>query len=401
MEAHLVAACSDPDQFPEPGPVELAIAGRSNCGKSSLINALTGRKKLARTSSTPGRTRQVFFFSARFSGEAFYLVDLPGYGYARVSKRERASWAPLIGGYIERRATLRGLLLLIDIRRAAQAEELDLLQWARERDLEVLVVLTKADKLNKSQRFAAQQKMRKALDLARPPPAVSVDDGQAVTRLRQRIEQIVAPVNTRPLVIGLTGGIASGKSTVGRLLVERGAGLVDADQVARDIMCGEVLDRVVARFGEGVLTPDGALDRARLGEIVFGDVAARRDLEAITHPAIVALSLQRLQQLAAAGAPLVVYEAALLVETGRHEQMDRLVVVTADDEVRIARLAERDGLDRAAAEQRIAAQLSQEHKAELADYVIDNSGAIEQTRVEVERVWAALVGSRAETGQTR
>ena len=147
-------------------------------------------------------------------------------------------------------------------------------------------------------------------------------------------------------IIGLTGGIASGKTSVATLLAERGAAVVDADQISRDVVAkGTVgLSQIVEAFGADVLTEDGSLDRARLGEIVFADTAARKNLEAITHPLIAAEGMRRIIDLQSSDALYVVYEAALLVETGRHESFPALIVVGVSPETQLARLMGRDGL---------------------------------------------------------
>jgi dephospho-CoA kinase len=196
----------------------------------------------------------------------------------------------------------------------------------------------------------------------------------------------------RTTLIGLTGGIAAGKTTVARMFVELGAPLVDADLLARQVTAPgtDTLRQVVEAFGQEVLSDDGELDRRALGRVVFGDEAARRRLEQITHPAIIRAARARVTALGRQGHRHVIYEAALLVETGRHEEMDRLVVVVADDELRVERLIDRDRLSREEARARLEAQLPQEQKAALADYVIDNSGPVEQSRAQVEDVWRRL-----------
>jgi GTP-binding protein len=188
MDACFVAACNALSELPAPDLPEVAVAGRSNCGKSSLINAITGRSKLARTSSTPGRTQQIVFFRLLLGdGAPFYLVDLPGYGYARASKDKKRTWARLVTSYIETRPTLRVLFILNDARRAPAAEEQDLLHWAMERALCPIVVLTKADKLTKSQRPAATEAARRALGLARGPLLVSIHEPETVSTLRREV----------------------------------------------------------------------------------------------------------------------------------------------------------------------------------------------------------------------
>ena len=190
-------------------------------------------------------------------------------------------------------------------------------------------------------------------------------------------------------IIGLTGGIASGKSTVARLLVARGARVIDADQLARQVVAPGTpgLAEVVEAFGTQVLGPDGALDRAALGERVFGDEAARRRLEAITHPRIAARFLQETERAAEQGVPVLVYEAALLVESGARAAVQELVVVAATPEVQVARVAARDGLGEAAARARIAAQAPLKEKLAVADHVIKNEGSLAELEAQVQRLW--------------
>jgi dephospho-CoA kinase len=192
--------------------------------------------------------------------------------------------------------------------------------------------------------------------------------------------------------VGLTGGIASGKSSVAQAFAALGIPIVDADRVAREVVLPgtDGLAEVVAAFGPGVLDSSGALDRKKLGEIVFADPEARQRLNAILHPRIGAASAAAL---AAVGdsVPYAIYEAALLVENGIHRGLSALVVVAVDRETQIARLMKRDAIDRSAAEQRIAAQLPLGDKVAVADFVIDNSGSAEETRREVGRVHLALL----------
>lgn len=194
------------------------------------------------------------------------------------------------------------------------------------------------------------------------------------------------------MILGVTGNIASGKSSVCRQLARRGALVVDADQLAREVVepGGPVLEQLVAAFGEDILKADGSLDRQCLGDLVFSDPSARERLNAIIHPAIAALSVTRLQELRAA-APLIVYEAPLLFEVGAETRVDKVLVVTIDPEVQLARLMERDRLDQQSAQQRIDAQMAQEQKIAHADYVIDNSASKEETMAQVERLWPVLL----------
>jgi dephospho-CoA kinase len=193
--------------------------------------------------------------------------------------------------------------------------------------------------------------------------------------------------------VGLTGGIGSGKSTVARMLAELGAKVVDADALARRVVePGEPAWRdIVAEFGEDVLLPDRTIDRKKLGDVVFGDETKRRRLNAITHPRIAAASQAEIGAHRAAGAPIVIYEAALLVENGIHRGLDGLIVVSASPETQLGRLVARDGIGENAARSRIAAQLPPEQKIAAATHVVDNSGSLEATRRQVEAVWRQLL----------
>jgi dephospho-CoA kinase len=191
-------------------------------------------------------------------------------------------------------------------------------------------------------------------------------------------------------VIGLTGGIASGKSTVARMLKERGAAVVDADLLARQVVePGQpALAELVARFGAQILTADGHLDRKRLGAIAFTDPAARGDLGRITHPRIAAASAAAIATWADAGASVVFYEAALLVENRAHLGLAGLIVVSAEPEVQHARLVARDNLHPDEATQRIVAQAPLADKLAVATWVVENHGDIVALSAEVDRVVA-------------
>ena len=193
-------------------------------------------------------------------------------------------------------------------------------------------------------------------------------------------------------VIGLTGGIASGKSTVAALLRARGAAVVDADQLARDVVApGQpALGELVVRFGPDILAADGSLDRKALGARVFADPAARADLNRITHPRIAAAAQAAIAAHAAAGAPVVFYEAALLVENRLHEGLDGTIVVSVDPAVQAARLAGRDGLDAAAVQARLAAQLPLADKVAVATWVVDNRGDRAALEHAVDQLWHSL-----------
>jgi GTP-binding protein len=150
--AEFAAAAAKPDQIPAPSEPEIAFAGRSNVGKSSLLNMLLARKSLARTSNTPGRTRQINFFDVAVAGgPKMAFVDLPGYGYAKVSKSESASWKALLESYLQERPTLRAVILLIDVRRGLEQEERDLLEFlALRKDVGVVIAATKTDKVSRN-----------------------------------------------------------------------------------------------------------------------------------------------------------------------------------------------------------------------------------------------------------
>jgi len=145
---------------PDDGYPEIAIAGKSNVGKSSLINYLCNHKKLAKTSGTPGKTRLVNFF---LINEAFYLVDLPGYGYAKVSHSEKKSWAKMIEGYLLHTRALRAIMILVDIRHKPQPHDLELFHWAAQYSVPVICVATKADKISKTRRFAQIKMLKDAI----------------------------------------------------------------------------------------------------------------------------------------------------------------------------------------------------------------------------------------------
>ncbi|WPB81114.1 dephospho-CoA kinase [Archangium violaceum] len=193
-------------------------------------------------------------------------------------------------------------------------------------------------------------------------------------------------------IYGLTGGIASGKSTVSRMLRELGAQVLDADVIAREVVEPGTpgLQAVAERF-PGVLDADGRLDRAKLGARVFGDAKERAALNAILHPLIGQQFLLRTQELSERGVERVIYDAPLLIENRLHEAMNGVVLVWVPREVQKARLMGRDGLDEAAAEARLAAQLPLDEKRQHATWLVDNSGDLGTTRARVEEVWRAML----------
>ncbi len=202
------------------------------------------------------------------------------------------------------------------------------------------------------------------------------------------------------MLIGLTGGIACGKSTVSRMLSARGAIIIDADLIARDVVApGSVgLARVVEALGEQILDEGGAMDRAAVGAMVFADPEKKKALEGIVHPLIAQESMRRLAEAGAQSPPMVVYDAALLIESGRADHFRPLVVITAPEPVQINRIAARDGLGEAAARARIDSQMPVMEKAAVADHVIDNGGSLEATEAQVQHLWEALAPGDAQDG---
>jgi len=192
-------------------------------------------------------------------------------------------------------------------------------------------------------------------------------------------------------LVGLTGGIGTGKSTVAGLFAARGVPVMDADVLARDVVApGQPAAADIAAAWPDAVAADGRVDRKRLGAIVFSDPAARARLEAITHPRIQDLSRARAAALAAAGHTFALYEASLLVESGRWRELDGLIVVTASPATQVARVVRRDGVSEDHALARLRAQLPQEDKLRVATYVIDNDGDLAATEAQVDRVLAAL-----------
>ena len=189
--------------------------------------------------------------------------------------------------------------------------------------------------------------------------------------------------------VGLTGGIASGKTMVADALAARGAVVIDSDVLAREVVEPGTpgLAAIVARFGAQILV-DGRLDRAQLGSIVFADAAARRELEQIIHPAVRAAAAECERQ--APADAVVVHVIPLLVETGQQDAFDHLVVVDVDPDTQVARLQNRNGLTVAEAGARIAAQVSREQRLAVADLVISNAGTLAELDDQVARLWAQL-----------
>ena len=197
-------------------------------------------------------------------------------------------------------------------------------------------------------------------------------------------------METKTLILGVTGNIASGKSTVAKELARRGAAVLDADQLAREVVesGSSVLKKLVEQFGTDILQQDGNLDRDRLGQMVFADVKVRAMLNQIMHPEIAKKSVERLQKLKSNPyLPLIVYEAPLLFEVGAESRVDKVLVVKIDPEVQLKRLMARDRLSEEKAQQRVAAQMPQQQKLERADYIIDNSGLVAETLEQIDALW--------------
>lgn len=193
-------------------------------------------------------------------------------------------------------------------------------------------------------------------------------------------------------LFGLTGGIASGKSTVAARFRARGVPVIDADALAREVVAPgtDGLRAVVEAFGPGVLAPDGSLDRKAVARVVFADAAARRRLEGITHPRITRLGMERAAEHAARGEPLVCYEAALIVENGVADAFRPLVVVACSEEVQIARVQARDHASREDALARVRAQKPLAEKVAVADLVVDTSGTLEEGARRADEALAAV-----------
>jgi len=196
-QASFISSAWQPRQFPADEGAEVAFAGRSNAGKSSALNAIAGRKDLARTSKTPGRTQLINFFALE---GAQRLVDLPGYGFAKVPERIREHWQELLSRYVEARATLVGLVIVMDSRRPLTDFDVQMLDWSRANGLAVHVLLTKADKLNRSEANAVLKQVRAAVEgvatvqLFSAVTKTGVDDARReVLRMLQTKKSPVAP----------------------------------------------------------------------------------------------------------------------------------------------------------------------------------------------------------------
>ena len=193
-------------------------------------------------------------------------------------------------------------------------------------------------------------------------------------------------------VVGLTGGIASGKTTVSKMFAELGIPVIDADELAREVVEPGTsgLQAIVDEFGEDVLDEEGRLDRKKVGELVFGDEEARETLNGIMHPRIGAAGAKYIEEYSSHGAPYIIYEGALLVETGAYKAFAALVVVSAEESVQRLRLIARDGFTVSEANARIDSQLPLARKVAFADFVVTNNGDLEGTRKQVTEVHEKL-----------
>ncbi len=199
------------------------------------------------------------------------------------------------------------------------------------------------------------------------------------------------------VIAGLTGGIASGKSTVSAVLAEAGARVIDADRIARDIVRreGPAYQRIIAHFGRHLLGPDGEIDRGRLGAIVFDDPHERRVLEGIVHPGVREETDRRLEQLQReAPDAVVVLDVPLLFESGMHRGLTEVIVVYVPEAVQLERLMQRDHLPEAAALARIRSQMPLDKKKALATRIIDNSGSTKETRRQALAIYAQLAAAK-------
>jgi dephospho-CoA kinase len=214
--------------------------------------------------------------------------------------------------------------------------------------------------------------------------------------VEQQIKKEPGSLRKNVRVIGLTGGIASGKSSVARFLEERGVTVIDADELSREAVRpgSDCLERIVASFGPDALLPDGSLNRKRLGALVFSNPEKRKTLERIVHPEIRRLAEERIEKAAALGQHNVVYMAPLLIEAGATALVDEIWVVTVTPQVQLERLMARDGIGREEAERVVAAQMPLEQKARYGRILIDNSGTASELLHKLAEIWDQETGEK-------
>jgi GTP-binding protein len=196
MEIKFLKSAFHEDHYPPPDKPEVAFAGRSNVGKSSLINVLVSRKKIARTSSRPGRTQAINFFDL---DSRLYLVDLPGYGYARVPLAVKKSWGSMVETYLRKRPNLRAVVVILDIRRDPSTGDMDLLNWLRRYEISSIIILTKADKLSRNQsltRTSIISSTLKKISSGRPV-VFSAKTREGKTEIWEKIDQVIKVENLR------------------------------------------------------------------------------------------------------------------------------------------------------------------------------------------------------------
>ncbi|WP_240374686.1 ribosome biogenesis GTP-binding protein YihA/YsxC [Bacillus piscicola] len=188
-KAELMISAVTKEQYPQDGLPEIALAGRSNVGKSSFINTLVNRKNLARTSSKPGKTRTLNFYSIN---NTLSFVDVPGYGYAKVSKKERASWGPMVEAYLSERQTLCGVFLIIDIRHQPTSEDVQMYKYLKHFELPVVVIATKADKVSKNKRPRHVKQAKETLQMEKDDKMIlfSAETGQGKEEAWKTIKQL-------------------------------------------------------------------------------------------------------------------------------------------------------------------------------------------------------------------
>ncbi|MFC1839185.1 ribosome biogenesis GTP-binding protein YihA/YsxC [Thermodesulfobacteriota bacterium] len=191
MDTSFIKSAFDKSHYPPPDRPEIAFAGKSNVGKSSLINVIVNRKKMARTSSTPGRTQALNFFDV--GNGRLYLVDLPGYGFARVPLKVKASWGKMVESYLESRESLKGVVVIMDIRRDISPDDIALIDWLSEYNIKLIPVFTKSDKLKKQKRTARLRELKKDLSSISPerPILFSAHTREGREEVWERIEEII------------------------------------------------------------------------------------------------------------------------------------------------------------------------------------------------------------------